>query len=148
MVRLLLLLLRVLLLVALIGVGVDGLSVPGRLTHLVLGLLLVLLNGLSSDWLLRNLLVMHLDHDILTLGVVAADCSIIFGYPTSAFGTSDARDYAEDKEECSECPPEPDESGMAVALVTTLVVIATVQCALVITSAVVAVARIVHGASV
>ena len=92
------LLLRVLL-IALIGIGIDGLAVAGGLAHWVLSLLLSLINGLSSDGLLRDLLVMHLDHDVLTLGVVAADRSIIFGNATSAFGSGDAGDYAEDKEE-------------------------------------------------
>ena len=86
--------------IALIGIGVDWLAVPGGLAHWVLNLLLSLINGLSSDGLLGNLLVMHLDHDVLTRGlVVATDSSIIFGNATSAFGSGDAGDYAEDKEE-------------------------------------------------
>ena len=110
----LLLLLRILL-VALVGIGVDGLAVAGGLAHWVLNLLLLLLNGLSGDGLL-DLLVMHLDHDVLTLGgIVAADGSVVFSNASSAFGSSDAGDYAEDKEETSEGPPEPDESGMTVA---------------------------------
>ena len=98
--------------VALIGIGVDGLAVPSGLAHLVL-VLLLLWYGLSSDRLLGNLLVMHLDYDILTRGlVVAADGSIIFHNSASTLGSSDAGNDAEDKEESSECPPEPDESGM------------------------------------
>ena len=105
-------LLRVLL-VALIGVDIDGLAVPGRLAHWILGLLLLLLHWLSSD----RLLVMHLNHVHTGVlgGVVAADGSIIFGYATSAFGSGNAGYYAEDEEECSERPPEPYESGMTVA---------------------------------
>ena len=98
--------------VALIGISVDGLAVPCRLAHLVL-VLLLLWYGLSSDGLLGNLLVMHLDYNILTRGlVVAADGSIIFHNSASTLGSSDAGNDAEDKEESSECPPEPDESGM------------------------------------
>ena len=95
-----LLLLLGVLLVALVGIGVDRLAVAGGLAHRVLSLLLLLLNGLSSDGLLGDLLVMHLDHDFLTLGgIVAADSSVVFGNATSAFSSSDAGDYAEDKEE-------------------------------------------------
>ena len=103
------------LLVALRGIDVDGLTVSSRLAHLILGLLLVLIYWLPSDGLLWDLLVMHLNHYFFTLGVVTADCSIMFGYPASAFSSSDARAYAEHKEEESECPPEPNESGMTVA---------------------------------
>ena len=81
------------------GVLVDGLSVTRWLTHWVLSLLLLLLDGLSSDRLLR-LLVVHLDNvDAGVVGVVAADRSVVFGYATSAFSSGDAGDNAEDEEE-------------------------------------------------
>ena len=144
----LLLLLRILL-VALVGIGVDGLAVAGGLAHRVLSLLLLLLNGLSSDWLLRDLLVMYLDHDVLTLGgIVAADGSVVFGNAASAFSSSDAGDYAEDKEETSEGPPEPDESGMTVARVVAHVIITAIRVALAVRLAVRAIAHVVVGAIV
>ena len=144
----LLLLLRILL-VALVGIGVDGLAVAGGLAHRVLSLLLLLLNGLSSDWLLRDLLVMYLDHDVLTLGgIVAADGSVVFSNAASAFGSSDAGDYAEDKEETSEGPPEPDESGMTVARVVAHVIITAIRVALAVRLAVRAIAHVVVGAIV
>ena len=75
---------------------------------------------------------MHLDCVglvVVAVGLVCSEGSIHFHLATSTSGSGNHGDYAEDKEEGAERPPEPGKPGMTPAHVVAHVVIAAISIA-------------------